>query len=111
MKVLKILVISISVCSLCVAASVIIPSDILSKATAQPKLDCKWKCDATKKQCVCYGKDCQTCAGKQGKAYGGGALVIALQTCSTTCSWSCSGSIDGQCFEWEQSCMTICRGR
>jgi hypothetical protein len=111
MKVLKILVISISVCSLCIAASVIIPSDILSKATAQPKLDCKWKCDETKKQCVCYGKDCQTCAGKQGKAYGGGAMVIALQTCSTTCSWSCTGSIDGQCVEWSKSCMTICRGR
>ena len=111
MKALKILIISLSVCSLCLVASVIIPSEILSQATAQPKLDCNWKCDETKKQCVCTGKDCQKCVGDKGKAYGGGAFVIAIQVCRTHCSWSCTGSIDDQCVEWTQSCMTVCTGR
>lgn len=109
MKGLKFIAIGIGICFLCIAASVLISSDSFAKDPSN--LDCKWKCDEKKKQCVCTGKDCQTCVGKKGKAYGGGAMVIGLQTCSTKCNWECSASVGGQCYEWEKNCITVCRGR
>lgn len=112
MKALKILFVIFSVGSLCLAASVIIPSDILSQATAQPKLDCNWKCDVQKKQCVCTGNDCQKCVGEKGKAYGGGAMVVGLVVCNTECfGWECTVSVGDVCYEWERDCMEVCRGR
>jgi hypothetical protein len=114
MKALRFLVVSISVCSLSIAASGIIPSAVWSKEPLKMKpvqSDCNWKCNEKKQECECHGKNCQTCAGTTAKSMGKDFFVIGLQTCSTSCSWECSGSIDGQCVEWEKNCKTICRGR
>ncbi len=108
MKVLNILVISVSIFLFSTATFMILPSDALSKEKAASKLDCSWKCDKKKMECVCSGKDCQTCVGDEGKAYGG-AMKVAIRTCRIVeCVWYCAGYNDGKCSLWRQNCVEEC---
>lgn len=108
MNALKILAISISIYSLCFAASVIIPSDLLAEEPVKSKLDCKWKYDKNKKQVECYGKDCERCTGKKAM---GGRFIIKFTVCTEECFVVCSAWINEECVEWEIRCVEICRGR
>ncbi len=108
MKVLNIFVISISIFLFSIASFTILPSNALSKEKVAPKLDCSWKCDKKKMECVCTGKDCQTCVGNEGKAYGG-AIMKKIRVCRVVqCLWECAGYHDGKCSLWRQVCIEEC---
>ncbi|HPD56366.1 MAG TPA: hypothetical protein PKW17_03940 [Smithellaceae bacterium] len=92
------------------AAFTILPSYVLSKEKAASKLDCSWKCDKKKMECVCSGNDCQTCAGNEGKAYGG-AIMKKIRVCRVvSCEWFCAGYTEGRCSVWRQVCIEECEG-
>jgi len=108
MKALNIFVISVSIFLFSVATFMILPSDVLSKEKIESKLDCSWKCDKKKMECVCSGKDCQTCVGNEGKAYGG-AIMKKIRVCRVvSCEWFCAGYADGRCSLWRQVCIEEC---
>ncbi len=108
MKALNIFVIGVSI-FLFFAAFTLLPSDVLSKEKIVSKMDCSWKCDPQKKECICSGKDCQKCVGNKGKSYGGGMMYVSIQRCRTECTWHCTAQVGHECFEWSQTCITRCR--